>query len=91
MSSQRSLSSPAADDVASAGRLAAAVSADDVPGWSAVIAEAIGRGRLVELLMAMTVRHVTICGEYYDTDRQAFLDMHAFDALQLCQGGTDDG
>jgi hypothetical protein len=76
-------------DVALAARLVAAISADDVPGWSAVIAEVRHSGRLEELAIALAVRHVQVAGEFYDTDRQAILDGHAFDANGALSGQGD--
>jgi hypothetical protein len=67
-------------DVALAARLVAAISADDTPGWSAVIAEVRHSGRMEELALALATRVVQIAGEFYDTDRQAILDGFAFDA-----------
>ena len=77
-------SNPIADakyqDVALAARLVAAISAEDQPGWSAVIAEVRHSGRAEELALALATRVVQIAGEFYDTDRQAFLDRFALDA-----------
>lgn len=68
------------DDVAAAARLVAAVSAEDQPGWAAVIAEVRQSGRMEELALTLATRVVQIAGEFYDTDRQAVLDGFAFDA-----------
>lgn len=71
----------ALEDVAQAARLASAVAADDEPGWSAVIDEIRTSGRMREVLMAQTARHITICREYYDTDTEAIMNGYAFAAL----------
>lgn len=71
------------DDVAAAARLVAAISAEDEPGWAAVIAEVRHSGRMEGLALALATRVVKIAGEFYDTDRQAFLDGFALDACGL--------
>jgi hypothetical protein len=68
------------DDVAAAARLVSAISAEDQPGWAAVIAEVRSAGRMEGVALALAVRHIEVCAEYYDTDRQKFLDGFAFDA-----------
>jgi hypothetical protein len=80
-------------DVALAARLVAAISADDTPGWSAVIAEVRHSGRMEELALALATRVVQIAGEHFDTDRQAHLDGFAFDANGMVnreRGNHDD-
>lgn len=67
-------------DVALAARFAAALSAEDQPGWVAVIAEVRKSGRMEQFAIALATRLVQIAGEFYDTDRQAILDAFAFDA-----------
>lgn len=84
---------PRCQDVALAARLVAAVSADDQPGWSAVIAEVRQSGRMEELALALATRVVQIAGEFYDTDRQAVLDGFALDANGMAnqqRGNHDD-
>lgn len=76
----------ASQDVAAAAKLVAAVSADDQPGWVAVINEARRAGRLTELCLAAAAQCVSIAGEYYDVDVQTFLDRRAFEALTLRDG-----
>ena len=71
---------PLYQDVALAARLVSALAANDQPGWVAVIAEARASKRMEKLALALAIRHVQVCAEYYDTDRQAFLDGYAFDA-----------
>ncbi|WP_029112660.1 hypothetical protein [Mycobacterium sp. URHB0044] len=80
-------------DVALAARLVAAISAEDQPGWVAVIAEARQSGRMEELALALGIRLVQVAGEFYDTDRQAILDAFAFDANGMAnreRGNHDD-
>lgn len=77
--------STSAIDVARAARLAAAVSANDQDGVEAVIQEAHRRNGLIGLVLALATRHVQIAGEFYDTDRQQILDMHAMDAMTYAQ------
>ena len=48
------------EDVALAARLVSAVSADDEPGWSAVIAEVRHSGRMEELALALAVQAATL-------------------------------
>jgi len=84
---------PRYQDVALAARLVAAVSAEDQPGWSAVIAEVRESGRMEELALALATRVVQIAGEHFDTDRQAILDAFAFDANGMAnreRGNHDD-
>ena len=76
--------SPAVD-VARAARLAAAVSANDPDSIAAVFREAKNANRLTEMALALAQRHVQICSEFYDTDRQTMLDMYALDAMNYAE------
>lgn len=83
-------SNAALEDVALAARLASAVNAGDEPGWAAVINEIRAAGRMQEVLMAQTMRHTTICREYYDTDAEAVLNGHAFAAIAQARRARGD-
>ena len=74
--------SAAHQDVALAARLVAAVSADDQPGWSAVIAEVRESGRMEKLVLALAVQAATLA-------EQATLDARAFDANGAVSGQGD--
>ena len=80
----------ALEDVARAGRLTSAISADDDPGWSAVIAEVRASGRMEQLAMTLATRIVAIAGEFYDTDRQAILDGFALEACARARRARGD-
>jgi hypothetical protein len=67
-------------DIARAARWAAAWKAGDQSGHLAVINEILRDGRWVGFAVAMGVRHVQVCDEFYDTDCQQILDEFAFDA-----------
>jgi hypothetical protein len=73
---------PRHHDVALAARLVAAVSAEDQPGWSAVIAEVRHSGRMEELALALAVQAATLA-------EQATLDARAFDANGALSGQGD--
>lgn len=75
------MSVPPSCDVARAARLAAAMAADDQPGIKAVLEEAISTDALVGLVLALAIRHVNICREYYDTDCQKILDTYAMEVM----------
>lgn len=80
----------ALEHVALAARLASAVAADDEPGWAAVLNEIRAGGLMQEVLMAQTVRHITVCREYYDTDTEAVLNGHAFAAIAQARRARGD-
>lgn len=78
-------------DTARAARLVSAMAANDQSGTQAVILEAKGDDRLVHLVLALALRHIQVCAEYYDTDMQAVLDEFAFTVNGLASTNpTDD-
>ncbi|WP_099024708.1 hypothetical protein [Mycolicibacterium palauense] len=68
------------EDMARAARLVSALASQDHPGVGAVLREAKADGRLVQLALALALRHIQVCSEYYDVDTQQILDELAFDA-----------
>lgn len=73
------------ENIAIAARLVSALSAGDDPGLDAVLIEARRSERLLEITLALAVRHVQVCGEYYGTKCQTQLDELAFDANTLAR------
>ena len=78
------------DDVAAAARFVSAIRADDVPGWSAVIAEVRQSGRMEQLAVTLATRVLSIANEYYDVDTQKILDGFALDACARARRARGD-
>jgi hypothetical protein len=74
-----------ATDVARAARFASALSAEDETGATAILREAQQDNGLAGFSIALGVRLVQICSEYYDVDRQRILDMFAMEALTYAE------
>lgn len=71
---------PQYEDAARAARLVSALAAEDRAGVEAVLVDAKTDDRLVFLALALAIRHVQVCAEFYDTDMGKMLDEFAFDA-----------
>lgn len=68
------------EDSARAARLVSALAAEDRDGVEAVLLDAKNDDRLVYLALALAIRHVQVCAEFYDVDMVKMLDEFAFDA-----------
>lgn len=75
-----STSTPKYEDSARAARLVSALAAEDHAGVEAVLTDAKNDDRLVLLALALAIRHVQVCAEFYGTDMRKVLDEFAFDA-----------
>lgn len=71
---------PRYEDSARAARLVSALAAEDHAGVAAVLADTKSDGRLMNLVLALAIRHVHVCSEFYDVDMRKVLDEFAFDA-----------
>lgn len=71
---------PRYEDSARAARLVSAVAAEDRDGIEAVLLDAKNDDDRVYLALALAIRHVQVCAEFYGDDMHKMLDEFAFDA-----------